>query len=376
MKTFLFTITLIICTLNLFNTYGQGVAVNTSGTTADPSAMLDINSANLGVLIPRIGLADTTDAVTITSPATSLVIFNTSTGGGLVEGYYYNSGTPASPRWTQFFPNPANGNLDMHGNKITGLATCTDDGDAANKAYVDAVAGGGGGGGGLTIPTMISNESASDYIHSDAIQYCDNLNESGFTDWRLPSFDEIVFFEGMAGATTELLWTRTPSQLIDHPTNQNFVTMRLSDGRWTDGGINEFFFPERSVSESVPYNTSWVVADTFRPLTPGNLFVPTSFRFYASCSCGHGGNFRLRYFLPDGTDFYSAIYYVDCSSTNLINYATIAPLSSKAAYSEIQVEVQSVGSSTNNRYAALYIAGYEITLGQKAGTTKKCRCVR
>ena len=53
----------------------QGTAINTSGSAAVASAMLDVQSTNQGVLVPRIA----TPATAITSPATGLMVYNTTT---------------------------------------------------------------------------------------------------------------------------------------------------------------------------------------------------------------------------------------------------------------------------------------------------------
>src|SRR5688572_26202511 len=58
-----------------FDVIGQ-VSINTSGTAPDASAMFDITSTNKGVLLPRL---TTTDRDLIGTPATSLMIYNTTT---------------------------------------------------------------------------------------------------------------------------------------------------------------------------------------------------------------------------------------------------------------------------------------------------------
>ena len=63
------------------------------------SSMLEINATNKGVLIPRVTLTGSTDATTIATPATSLLVYNTATTSDVVPGYYYNSGTSGSPVW-------------------------------------------------------------------------------------------------------------------------------------------------------------------------------------------------------------------------------------------------------------------------------------
>lgn len=221
------------------NSFGQGTAINTSGGPADNSAMLDVAASNKGILVPRIPLTDTADAVTIQLPATSLLVYNTTNGNGLVPGFYYNKGLPGAPKWAQLLPNPANTNLNMNNFKITNLATCTNNPDAANKAYVDAQVALVGGSGGSTLPTMISNESASTMNIMQACDYCRTLTENTYSDWWLPSMDEVMYVISTTNATIpngsspNLFWTRT----IDYGTGYYFSYMRFSDGYvWRDSG--------------------------------------------------------------------------------------------------------------------------------------------
>ncbi|MCX7697772.1 MAG: hypothetical protein N2Z72_08805 [Bacteroidales bacterium] len=81
--------------------YPQSVGINNSGLSPDVSAGLDINFTNKGLLIPRVTLQGENDATTIPNPATSLLVYNTGTGGLQPAGFYYNQGTPASPLWTR-----------------------------------------------------------------------------------------------------------------------------------------------------------------------------------------------------------------------------------------------------------------------------------
>lgn len=89
MKTKVITI-IIFFTIIINVTYSQGVAINTDGSDADASAILDISSTDGGVLIPRMTAAE---IATISNPATGLMVFQTD---GTV-GLYYNTGTPTSP---------------------------------------------------------------------------------------------------------------------------------------------------------------------------------------------------------------------------------------------------------------------------------------
>lgn len=82
------TIFLLLATMAI----AQGVAINENGAAPDPSAMLDVQSTEKGVLVPRMSQAQR-DA--ISSPATGLLIYQTDNE----PGFYFNAGTPVSPVW-------------------------------------------------------------------------------------------------------------------------------------------------------------------------------------------------------------------------------------------------------------------------------------
>ena len=72
----------------------QSVGINSDGSAPASSAMLDVSSTAKGFLAPRMTAAQ---KAAITSPATGLLVYQTDAPAG----YYYNSGTPASPAWIQ-----------------------------------------------------------------------------------------------------------------------------------------------------------------------------------------------------------------------------------------------------------------------------------
>lgn len=88
--------------LSLFalNATAQSIAINTDGSAADNSALLDLKSTNQGILVPRMTQANRN---AITSPATGLMIFQTDN----TLGFYYNAGTPATPNWQTVGGSPA-----------------------------------------------------------------------------------------------------------------------------------------------------------------------------------------------------------------------------------------------------------------------------
>jgi hypothetical protein len=86
----------------------EAIRIKANGATGinnispDNSAQLDVTATNKGVLVPRVALTATNVAAPVTSPATSLLIYNTASAGSfpndVYPGYYYWSGT----RWRRF----------------------------------------------------------------------------------------------------------------------------------------------------------------------------------------------------------------------------------------------------------------------------------
>ena len=101
-------ILLFICLMAAIDLHAQ-VGINTDGSNPDPSAMLDVNSANTGLLIPRVALVSFSDAATITNPANTLLVYNTSLGGLSPAGFYFNSGTTTAPNWVQLITGTGSG---------------------------------------------------------------------------------------------------------------------------------------------------------------------------------------------------------------------------------------------------------------------------
>ncbi len=112
----------------------QGVALSSSSiSTPDGSSLLDIQSTTKGLLVPRIALTGTTSATPLTLPATSLLVYNTATVSDVSPGYYYNSGTGASPNWTRLLA----GNINLT-SQVTGVLPIANGGtNSSTQNWVD-----------------------------------------------------------------------------------------------------------------------------------------------------------------------------------------------------------------------------------------------
>lgn len=72
-------------------TMAQGVAINEDDSDAHPSAMLDVQSNDKGVLIPKVQLDDKSTAAPVTNPEEGLLIYNET--GTEAKGFWYWTGS-------------------------------------------------------------------------------------------------------------------------------------------------------------------------------------------------------------------------------------------------------------------------------------------
>ena len=180
----LFTATLMIA---IYYLSAQGVSINEDGSAADGSAMLDVKSTDKGVLLPRM---TTAEILAISTPANGLMVYNTSSN----KPVYYNGTT-----W-----------LNFDGSTIVGV------GDYYQGGVVFWLDGSGGGlivaideqstgaswgcfgteigGTSFDIGTGKANTGlilAGCTLPGIAADLCDGYSKDGFTDWFLPSRDEL-----------------------------------------------------------------------------------------------------------------------------------------------------------------------------------------
>jgi len=98
------------------------VGINSTGTAPHSAAMLDILSTNKGLLIPRVSLTTYTDVATISSPTTSLLVYNTNasmTNGGI--GFWYDD--VPSAKWIRLSGGTGGNDWGLLGNAGTTAGT-------------------------------------------------------------------------------------------------------------------------------------------------------------------------------------------------------------------------------------------------------------
>ena len=107
MKNSILTLSIILFIFGIIK--AQNVGINSDGSAADPSAILQIKSSDKGFLIPRVAVLPNATA----TPATGLLVYKTTA----TTGFYYNSGTPAAPVWTNLITaTPATSSWQTTGN--------------------------------------------------------------------------------------------------------------------------------------------------------------------------------------------------------------------------------------------------------------------
>ena len=160
---------LFLLALGIYSASYSQVAINHSGDPPAECAMLDINSTQGGLLIPRVSLTALDDQTPVEGEMIDgLIVFNTETTGELRAGIYiwYDNA------WQRF--------------------------NIGNQAFTQGV------------PTT-SHDVTSSMNYFDAYAYCRNLEEGGYTDWRLPSLTEAEILDnaGDFGDMSYFVWTTT-----------------------------------------------------------------------------------------------------------------------------------------------------------------------
>ena len=71
----------------------QRVSDGTVAAAINPNAVLEMQSNNKGMLLPRVALTATTNAAPLSAHVAGMYVYNTATTGDVTPGNYYNDGT-------------------------------------------------------------------------------------------------------------------------------------------------------------------------------------------------------------------------------------------------------------------------------------------
>ena len=114
--------------------------------------------------------------------------------------------------------------------KITN--TDTNSTDLVTKAYVDSTVSASSGWG-YPLTNAISNHIETSRTLMDAISYCNNLSEWWYTNWRMPTFDELYQYIDST-ESSRYNWTSSISN-----TNRNYyATIYLREWHNNHGAYN------------------------------------------------------------------------------------------------------------------------------------------
>ncbi len=215
---------LAVCMITVFafSVHAQSVGINSDGTAPDNSAILDVKSTSKGFLPPRMTRAE---RVAITSPVAGLMVFNTTTNclefyngtiwmslcgttASVMVGDLYEGGIVA-----YIFQSSDPGYIaeEYHGLIVTTIDQST----SANWGCSGtAISGADGTAIGTGIQNTIDIMTGCATL-GIAARICGDLVLQGYSDWYLPSKDELnkLYLNRVAigGFTSGFYWSSSES---------------------------------------------------------------------------------------------------------------------------------------------------------------------
>jgi hypothetical protein len=240
MKKLLLLISLYIATA-VSESYGQ-VAISEDGSPPDNSAILDLQSANKGLLIPRIDFNNRPDP-----PAPGLLIYVTENGPyGNNALYFFDGNTWRKLIVANDVPSIVIGDhiqggvvFWLDGSGAHGLVSALVDQGYAPWGCEGTLIGPGGqhegiGTGDLNTAAILAGCTTPGI----AADLCNSLTLEGYSDWYLPAIDELneMYIQRalVGGLGTNWFWSSTEAAGADDPPLAAWVYMfNLGFGGWT-----------------------------------------------------------------------------------------------------------------------------------------------
>lgn len=92
LSTFQFSI-VITAFLTLSTTAQAQLKLGTNPTSVNANSILEMETTNKGMLLPRVALTNTTNFAPLSAHIEGMTVYNTATAGDVTLGYYFNNGT-------------------------------------------------------------------------------------------------------------------------------------------------------------------------------------------------------------------------------------------------------------------------------------------
>lgn len=163
---------------------GAGVAANAqvkvgnNPTTINPNSILEMESTNKGMLLPRVALTGTANVAPLAAHVAGMTVYNTATAGDVTPGYYYNDGA----KWVrladtatdnhlgktnQTIPAATNRSITLS-DRTTSKLTIAPTGEESNVATLNVI--GGNVGGGITSGIQVSDNYQNNTVKIGSIK--------------------------------------------------------------------------------------------------------------------------------------------------------------------------------------------------------------
>jgi hypothetical protein len=115
--------TIIVLAAMLSFSYAKAqMKLGSNPTTTNADALLEMETTNKGLLLPRVALTSTTAFAPLTAHVAGMAVYNTATVGDVTAGYYFNNGT----KWVKIADaNASASNLYTADGTLTSARTVT-----------------------------------------------------------------------------------------------------------------------------------------------------------------------------------------------------------------------------------------------------------
>jgi hypothetical protein len=114
--------TIIVLAAMLSFSYANAqMKLGSNPTTTNADALLEMETTNKGLLLPRVALTSTTAFAPLTAHVAGMAVYNTATVGDVTAGYYFNNGT----KWVKIAVTMGANNLSFAGTGNVGIGTTT-----------------------------------------------------------------------------------------------------------------------------------------------------------------------------------------------------------------------------------------------------------